>query len=104
MIKIVGRNGARQIMAQRTRSLSHAEDEVAPIIADVRARGDAAVLDYARKFDRFEGDSVRVEPGGELSIEMQGAVEVAAANIREYARTQFPAESFRTTPDGRRLG
>jgi histidinol dehydrogenase len=104
MIRIVDKNGARQIMAQRTRSLSQAEDEVAPIIADVRARGDAAVLDYARRFDRFEGDSVRVEPGGELTPEMQRAVEVAAANIRDYARSQLPAESFATTADGRRLG
>jgi hypothetical protein len=51
MIKIVDRNGARAMTAQRVRSLSHAEDEVAPILADVRDAGDAALLEYARKFD-----------------------------------------------------
>ncbi len=32
---------------------------MAPILADVRKRGDAALLEYARKFDGFESVSVR---------------------------------------------
>ncbi len=34
------------------------EEAVAGIIADVRGRGDAALLDYTRRFDRMEVDSV----------------------------------------------
>ena len=36
--------------------------EVAQILADVRARGDAAVVDYARRFDDpyFDGSKLRV--------------------------------------------
>jgi histidinol dehydrogenase len=104
MIKIVDRNGARTLLAQRARSLSHAEDEVAPILADVRERGDAAVLEYARKFDKFEGESVRVPVRGALEPAMQQAVEIAAANIRDYARTQLPVEHFLHASGGRRLG
>ena len=46
MIKIVDRNGARAMTAQRVRSLSHAEDEVAPSLADVRERGDGPVQQH----------------------------------------------------------
>ncbi len=42
-----------------------AERVVAPILEDVRRRGDAALLEYARKFDRFEGASVRIGIYGE---------------------------------------
>jgi histidinol dehydrogenase len=104
MIKIVDRTGARTLIAQRARRLVHAEDEVGPILSDVRERGDAALLEYARKFDRFEGDSVRVPVRGALEPAMLQAVETAAANIREYARTQLPSEQFIDMPDGRRLG
>jgi histidinol dehydrogenase len=31
---------------------------VAPILEDVRKRGDAALLEYARRFDGFEGESI----------------------------------------------
>jgi len=104
MIKIVDGTGACTLLARRARSLAHAEAEVAPILADVRKRGDAAVLEYARKFDDFEGDSIRIPVRGALEPAMQQAVEIAAANIREYACTQLPVERSVDMPDGRRLG
>jgi histidinol dehydrogenase len=104
MIKIVDRNGARAMTAQRVRSLSHAEDEVAPILADVRERGDAALLEYARKFDKFEGESVRIPVSGSLSVPMRDAATIAAANIRDYARAQLPGEYMSKSEDGRRVG
>jgi histidinol dehydrogenase len=84
--------------------LEEAERIVAPILADVRKRGDAALLEYARTFDGFSGDSVRMPVEGSLTREMQVAVETAAANIREHAQTQLPVDQFIEYPDGRRLG
>src|SRR5208282_5016350 len=81
-----------------------AEQIVAPILEDVRKRGDAALLEYARKFDGFSGESVRMSVSGSLTKEMQSAVAAAAANIREHARTQLPVDGFVDYPDGRRLG
>jgi len=95
---------AEALIARKAVRLEEAERIVAPILADVRARGDAALLEYARKFDGFEGSTVRIPVRGSLSPEIERAVEVAAANIREYARTQVPAETFVEYPDGRRLG
>ncbi len=45
------------------------DQAVAAIIADVRARGDAAVLEYTRRFDRLEAPSV-------------AALEIAPADLR----------------------
>ena len=44
----------------RTEPRAGAEDTVRDIIADVRARGDAALLEYGRRFDSPELDSLTV--------------------------------------------
>jgi histidinol dehydrogenase len=104
MIKILDLKTARGLTARKAVRLEEAERVVAPILADVRARGDAALLEYARKFDGFEGSCVRVPIEGSLSEEMLQAVEVAAANIRECAQRQLPLESSVEYADGRRVG
>lgn len=104
MIRILREQETTQLIRRKMARLEEAERIVAPILEDVRARGDKALLDYARKFDGFEGEKVRIPVEGSLSPEMQSAVETAAANIREHARTQLPVDSFIEYPDGRRLG
>jgi len=104
MIRILTYKDAQSLIQRKTVRLEEAERIVAPILADVRERGDAALLDYARKFDRFTGDSVRLHVTGSLEPEFLRAVEAAANNIRDYARAQLPQEWFIDYPDGRRLG
>jgi histidinol dehydrogenase len=104
MIRILDCKDAAGLITRKAVRLEEAERIVAPIIDDVRKRGDLALLEYARKFDGFSGDSVRMAVEGSLTREMQCAVETAAANIREHARTQLPVEGFIEYPDGRRLG
>jgi histidinol dehydrogenase len=104
MIKILNYQDAQTLIQRKTVRLEEAERIVAPILADVRNRGDAALLEYARKFDRFDRDSVRIHVAGELEPEFRSAVEVAAKNIRDYAQEQLPKEWFIDYPDGRRLG
>jgi histidinol dehydrogenase len=104
MIRILDLESARGLVARKTVRLEEAERVVAPILADVRKRGDAALLEYARKFDGFEGASVRVSVEGTLSPEMLRAVEIAAANIRETALRQLPLETSVDCGDGRRVG
>jgi histidinol dehydrogenase len=71
------------------------ERRVRQIVADVRQRGDAAVLDYARKFDNLKDDveisraemtrlARTVDPG------VRAAIKLAAENIRTVARKQVP--------------
>lgn len=104
MIRILEVKDAAGLITRKAVRLEEAERIVAPILDDVRKRGDRALLEYSRKFDGFTGDSVRMRVEGSLTREMQGAVETAAANIREHARTQLPVDAFIDYPDGRRLG
>ena len=104
MIRILQDKDAQSLIERKAVRLGEAERIVAPILADVRERGDAALLDYARKFDRFDGDSVRVRVTGGLEPEFERAVAAAAKNIREYAQAQLPREWSVDHPDGRKLG
>ncbi|MBV8844730.1 MAG: histidinol dehydrogenase, partial [Bryobacterales bacterium] len=105
MIRILDHKDAAPLLARKAQRLEEAERVVAPILDDVRRRGDAALLEYARQFDGFQGRSVREEPvGGGLDPAFERAVCQAAENIREYARLQLPEERFVDYPDGRRLG
>jgi len=90
--------------------MAEAEAAVAPILADVRKRGDAALLEYARKFDRLARKSVRV-PERELAAaraglapEFRRAVEASAKGVRAFAQKQMPAEWTRAFQPGMRLG
>ena len=67
---------------------------VADIIADVRARGDAALYEYAEKFDRVKLDALEVPPEA-FDAAMRAVepafidvLETAAANIRQFHSKQ----------------
>ena len=45
---------------QRETPISRGEEPVAAILADVKKRGDEAVLDYTRRFDRCAIDALAV--------------------------------------------
>ena len=67
---------------------------VSEIIADVQARGDAALREYALKFDRAELDSLEVSKEeidaacAEMGEAYIGMLERAAANIRDFHSRQ----------------
>jgi histidinol dehydrogenase len=98
-----------RLLARKAARLSEAEAVVRPILDAVRTRGDRALLEYARQFDKLQRRGVRV-PVSELSAarqkltpEFTRAVKLAAANIRAYAIRQMPREwSHRSA--GMRLG
>lgn len=102
MIRILNHKDAAPLLTRKVQRLEEAERVVAPILDDVRRRGDAALLEYARKFDGFEGKCIREEPDGVLDPVFERAVCQATENIREYARLQLPPERFVDYPDGRR--
>lgn len=104
MIRILPISQADSLRSRKARMLHDAELVVAPIIAAVRSRGDAALLEYARKFDGFDGDSVLIKPSGALAPDFERAIDAAARNIREFAMTQVPQERSADFSTGRRLG
>ncbi len=110
MLRIVDVSQAENLITRKAVRLAEAEAIVAPILEDVRRRGDEALFEYARKYDRLAGDSVAVEQADfdvareRVTPEFMRAVEIAARNIRDYAEMQLPRECWRDFPDGRRLG
>ncbi|QEI04891.1 histidinol dehydrogenase [Pigmentiphaga aceris] len=89
------------------------ERTVADILTDVRTRGDAAVLEYTRRFDRHQpADITALEiPRSEwlaaldaLPAAQRDALEAAAARIRSYHEHQRAETWTYTEADGTVLG
>ncbi|HEV2977264.1 MAG TPA: histidinol dehydrogenase [Casimicrobiaceae bacterium] len=89
------------------------EAVVAAILADVRARGDAAVLEYTKRFDRVDAPSVAALaiPAIEfaaafdaLATRERDALSTAAARIRAFHERQRAESWTFTEADGTRLG
>ena len=86
---------------------------VRDILADVRRRGDAAVIEYTRRFDRLQVDSVAALeiPAPRLQQALQAipdaereALTVAAERLRAYHAHQKMSSWSYTEPDGTVLG
>ncbi len=86
---------------------------VAAILEDVKCRGDAAVLEYTRRFDRTEATSVSALEFTRDEMEralralpdvQRSALEQAAARIRAYHEKQLMQSWSYTDDDGTRLG
>jgi len=85
---------------------------VADIIADVRARGDQAVIDLTAKFDRITltPDTLRITQTeitaavAQVSAEDRAALELAATRIRAYHARQLPQDEQWTDDTGATLG
>ncbi len=109
MIRILDHTAARTLITRKEARLAEAEAIVAPILTAIRARGDAAVLEYTQKFDNFSGN-LRVKPSDcaaaldRLTPDFRAAVEIASKNIRDFAQVQLPRDTQVEYPDGRKLG
>src|SRR5580692_7272354 len=96
-----GAQAAAETLAALERRGAAALDAVLPavkrIVADVRRRGDRALLAYAAEFDGLSGlDTVRVTPAEmaaawkALDPALRDALRTAAAHIRGFAKRQMP--------------
>jgi histidinol dehydrogenase len=110
MIRIVEANAVGRILARRAARFTDAEATVRPILEAVRKRGDAAVVEYARKFDGFSRKTVAVPAeelaaaAGRLTPAFRRAVAEASRNIRAFAKAQMPRPTKVSPAAGIRLG
>jgi histidinol dehydrogenase len=87
-------------------------DTVAAILADVRDRGDAALLDYTNQFDRMTltADRLRITAAevdaavAQIDPELRAALELAASRIQAFHEKQLPSGLSYTDAVGVRLG
>ncbi|HZL56964.1 MAG TPA: histidinol dehydrogenase, partial [Bryobacteraceae bacterium] len=110
MIRILESKDMGRVLARRAARMTEAEDTVRPILEAVRKRGDKGLLEYARRFDAFDGKTVRIEAAelaaaaDRLTPAFRSAVEVAARNVRRFAERQLPREYSAAFAPGLRLG
>ena len=92
---------------------SAVDQAAAAILADVRQRGDAALLDYTKRFDRMTVASAGAleiprsaldEARAALPSDQRDALEGAARRIRQFHERQRSESWTFDEPDGTRLG
>lgn len=95
------------LLARPVQSTQQIEAAVAPILAQVRAGGDAALVELAKKFDKLDidADGLEVQPTelaaaeAQLSEELKSAIRQAYQNIyRFHERQKQPVEKIETMP------
>jgi histidinol dehydrogenase len=105
--------GFASLLADKRETEEDVEQAVRDILAEVKRRGDAAVLDYTRRFDRLDAKEMAglKVSGPEIaraeaacSPEILAALELAALRIEAFHRCQVPADLATTDAAGVRLG
>jgi len=99
-------------VAARRGTLVNVEQRVSAILADVEARGDAALIEYTQTFDgvTLTADSLRVRPDeivaayARTSPQALSALEFAARRITAYHETQRPHDERYADDSGVGLG
>lgn len=99
-------------LANRRSEEANVDDAVAKIIADVKARGDDAVIEYTARFDRLtlNASTMRLASdeiaGAEKAVSSKAvaALELAADRISTYHRALLPKDIGWTDAVGIKLG
>ncbi|MCY0876567.1 MAG: histidinol dehydrogenase [Firmicutes bacterium] len=92
----------RKVLMRATQDISEQMETAAMICADVRIRGDAAVVEYTERFDgvKLSAHALRVAPEAFarakslLPSSVQEAIAYAAGNIRRFHSAQKPPEMW----------
>jgi histidinol dehydrogenase len=91
-------------------NMGRVEPVVREILAEVRQRGDAALREYAGKFDSLVDEALLVSRAemkaawDATATELQSAMSIAQANIRAFAEAQLPKEWTISPVDGVKTG
>lgn len=104
-IKYPARESWEELLKRPTKSLEEIERKVAPVLQDVKNRGDAALMEYAEKWDGVKLASVVVSEdemlraAKDVSDELRRAIDTAKRNIELFHVAQKQvAEVVETMP------
>lgn len=96
-----------RLLARPMQSSAQIESIVAPILAQVRTQGDAALIELAQRFDKVDLSAAGLHVSQEeldaaeaqLSDELQAAIRQAYSNIRTFHEAQKqPVQKIETMP------
>ncbi len=100
------------LLGEKREVEENVDTAVAAILAEVKARGDAALVDFTKRFDRLQltPETLRI-PAAEIASaaaacapETLAALKLAAERIESYHRKQLPTDLDYTDAQGVRLG
>ena len=102
----------KNLLKRSTSNYGEYEDTVRKILEDVKERGDEALFEYTKKFDRFDlnASNIRVteeeikEAYSLVDDEYIKVMKDAAENIREFHEKQVRNTWIDTKPDGSIIG
>jgi histidinol dehydrogenase len=100
------------LLNQARETTETVDQVVTAIIADVRARGDEALIEYTARFDRLTitAASLRIsaaeidEAAASIPASTMAALDLAAARIERFHKMQLPADLKMTDQAGMTLG
>jgi histidinol dehydrogenase len=100
------------LLGEARETTARVDQAVAGIIADVRARGDAALVDYTARFDRLNltPDRLRISAAeidaavAAVPANLMAALDLAAVRIEAFHRQQLPADVRTVDEAGLTLG
>jgi histidinol dehydrogenase len=100
------------LLSQARETTETVDKAVSDIIAAVRARGDAAVIDYTERFDRqtLTADRLRISAAeidravASIPAELAAALDLAATRIEIFHRAQLPQDLRMTDAAGVTMG
>lgn len=99
-------------LATKRETAEDVEVAVRAIIADVAARGDRALVELSRKFDRVDLDKIGIRvadselatAAGSIDRDTRAALELAKERIEAHHRRQLPRDERYVDPIGVELG
>lgn len=101
---------AAAALDRRAEASDHVREVVSGVIAEVRARGDAALRDFTERFDGLRVGDLRV-PAAELEAawtqagdELRAALEASHRNVFDFARRSLRQDWSGTNAQGAEVG
>ena len=97
-------------LGQARETTATVDQAVSAIIADVRARGDAALIDYTARFDRHSVSALRITEAeidaatAGIPADLAAALDTAARRIEAFHKAQRPSDLRMTDAEGLTLG
>ncbi len=98
------------LLGQARETTATVDQAVSAIIADVRARGDAALIDYTARFDRHSVSALRITEAeidaatAGIPADLAAALDTAARRIEAFHKAQRPSDLRMTDAEGLTLG
>ncbi len=90
----------QRLISRGGSGLADVGDTVSAVLSDVRMKGDAALREYTKKFDKVELANFEVSEEefekalSEIGSELLGHLRIAAENIRAFHRAQMPETTW----------